>query len=71
VPLELQELLARRVPLELQELLEALAPRGQLVPLDRRGRKVPQDLLDQVEGLTAGKSFRAAAISSCRLESAT
>ena len=68
--------------LEFQERLVLLAQRGlpaQLDPkalsahrdqkgtLDRAGRK---DLLDRVEGLAAGRSFKATALSSCRLESA-
>jgi len=55
----------RQVLLELQETPAPLVLR---VPLDRLGRKVLRDLLAHVEGLTAGRSFRAAAFSSCQPE---
>jgi len=64
---------ARQVPLgclELQETQAPLAQQGLLVQLDRPGRKALRDLLARVEGLTAGRNFRAAGLSSCRLESA-
>jgi len=57
-------LLVLQVPREHPELRETP------VQQDRPGRKALRDLLVRVEGLEAGKSFKAAALLSCRLESA-
>ena len=43
---------------------------GTPVQPDRPGRKALRGLPDRVEGLTVGRSFKATALSSCRLESA-
>jgi len=60
----------RQVPperLDFQERLVLLAQRGLPAQLDP---KALRDLLDRVEGLAAGRSFKATALSWCRLESA-
>ena len=64
---ETPALLARRV---LRERLELQETQVLLAQLDRPGRKALRDLLARLEGLSAGRSFKAAALSSSQLESA-
>ena len=54
---------------ELQGTRVQLVLRGLLVQLDPPGHKALPVLLARAEDLTANRSFRAAAFSSCQLES--
>jgi hypothetical protein len=58
------------VRLVLRERLEFRESRVLLVQLAQPGRKVLRDLLARLEGLSAGRSFKAPALSWCQLESA-
>ena len=58
------------VRLVLRECLELRESRVLLVQLAQPGRKALRDLLARLEGLSAGRSFKAAALSWCQLESA-
>ena len=57
------------VPLALMGLPVRLDPQAQLACKDRKETSAQPELLARAEDLTANRSFRAAAFSSCQLES--